>query len=48
MCDSNFVEEKQMKLRIWQSAQNLSENVDNVDLGAKVIHISEWLILLKN
>lgn len=48
LCDSNFVEENRTKSTIWQIAQNLSENVDNVDLGAKVIHISEWLILLEN
>ena len=34
MCDSNFVEENRTKSPIWQIAQNLSENVDNVDLGA--------------
>lgn len=48
MYDSNFVEENQIKSTIWQIAQRLSKNVDNVNLGAKVIHISEGLILLEN
>lgn len=33
---------------VWQIAQNLSKNVDNVDFGAKVIHIHKRLILLEN
>ena len=48
MCDSNFVEEKQIKSTVWQIAQNVSENVDNVDFGAKVIHSQERLFLLEN
>ena len=48
MCDSNFEEEKQQKSVVWQIAQNLSKNVDNVDFGAKVIHIHEGLILQEN
>ena len=48
MCDSNFKEEKQQKSVVWQIAQNLSKNVDNVDFGAKVIHIHKRLILLEN
>ena len=48
MCDSNFKEEKQQKSVVWQIAQNLSKNVDNVDFGAKVIHIYKRLILLEN
>ena len=48
MCDSNFVEEKQIKSIVWQIAQNVSENVDNVDFGAKVIHNQERLFLLEN
>lgn len=48
MCDSNFKEEKQQKSVVWQIAQNLSKNVDNVDFSAKVIHIHKRLILLEN
>lgn len=48
MCDSNFKEEKCRKSVVWQIAQNLSKNVDNVDFGEKVIHIHKRLILLEN
>ena len=38
MCDSNFEEEKQRKSVVWQIAQNLSKNVDNVDLVQSYPH----------